>query len=107
MSSDRGAYDEPLGAPISIEGWERCYMKAVIRREALQFYYSRDGKEWLLIGGEMDATKLSDEHAELVKDGVALDQGFTGAFIGICAQDLSGQRRHADFDYFTYRELDE
>ncbi|MNJ48588.1 Beta-xylosidase [compost metagenome] len=107
MSSDRGVYDEPLESPISIEGWERCYMKAVIRREVLRFYYSRDGVEWLPIGGEMDATKLSDENAELVKDGIALDQGFTGAFIGICAQDLSGRQLHADFDYFTYRELDE
>lgn len=107
MLSDRGVYDEPLEAPVSIEGWERCYMKAVIRYESLRFYYSRDGEEWLAIGGEMDATKLSDENAELVKDGIALDQGFTGAFIGICAQDLSGRQLHADFDYFTYRELDE
>ncbi|MNE25920.1 Beta-xylosidase [compost metagenome] len=79
-------------------------MKMVIRREVFQYYYSRDGVNWLPIGGEMDATKLSDENAELIKDGVALDQGFTGAFIGMCVQDLSGRRLHADFDYFTYGE---
>ncbi|MNO19971.1 Beta-xylosidase [compost metagenome] len=104
MSSDRGIYDEPLERPICIAGWERCYMKMVIRREVFQYYYSRDGVNWLPIGREMDATKLSDENAELIKDGVALDQGFTGAFIGMCVQDLSGRRLHADFDYFTYRE---
>lgn len=104
MSSDRGIYDEPLERPVCIAGWERCYMKMVIRREVFQYYYSRDGVNWLPIGGEMDATKLSDENAELIKDGVALDQGFTGAFIGMCVQDLSGRRLHADFDYFTYRE---
>lgn len=107
MSSDRGSYDEPLKSPVSIEGWERCYLKAMIRRERLQFLYSRDGQEWQLIGGELDATKLSDENAEFIKEGVALDQGFTGAFLGMCVQDLSGRGLHADFDYFTYRELDE
>jgi xylan 1,4-beta-xylosidase len=30
--------------------------------------------------------------------------GFTGAFLGICCQDLSGRRRHADFDWFEYTE---
>ncbi|MCX7739824.1 MAG: hypothetical protein N2047_02230 [Meiothermus sp.] len=32
--------------------------------------------------------------------------GFTGTFIGLCAQDLSGARLPADFDYFTYRPLE-
>ena len=29
---------------------------------------------------------------------------FTGAFVGMCCQDLAGTRRPADFDYFEYRE---
>jgi xylan 1,4-beta-xylosidase len=29
---------------------------------------------------------------------------FTGAFVGMCCQDLAGTRRPADFDYFVYRE---
>ncbi|WP_141502110.1 glycoside hydrolase family 43 protein [Paenibacillus luteus] len=104
MSSDRGVYDEPLEQPVSIDGAERCYLKAEIRHEALQFYYSLDGLAWQPIGPVLDAGKISDENAELVKDGFALDQGFTGAFIGICVQDLSGQAKYADFDYFKYSE---
>jgi len=30
---------------------------------------------------------------------------FTGAFSGLCCQDLSGERLHADFDYFEYRDV--
>jgi xylan 1,4-beta-xylosidase len=29
---------------------------------------------------------------------------FTGAFVGLCCQDLSGKNRHADFGFFTYQE---
>ncbi|WNS41913.1 glycoside hydrolase family 43 protein [Paenibacillus sp. MMS20-IR301] len=104
MSSSRGVYDEPLAAPVSTQGWTRCHLKAVIDHESLQFYYSKDAVEWQPVGGTLDAATISDENAEWVKDGFALDQGFTGAFLGICVQDLSGRRLHADFDYFTYRE---
>ena len=29
---------------------------------------------------------------------------FTGAFVGMCCQDLAGTAKVADFDYFEYRE---
>ena len=29
---------------------------------------------------------------------------FTGAFVGVACQDMSGAARHADFDWFEYRE---
>lgn len=109
MSSNRGVYDELLESPIRLEeggGGNSCYMRVVIHGASLQFYYSKDGTQWLPVGGELDATILSDEHAELIQNGVALDQGFTGAFVGLCVQDLSGRRQHADFDYFKYSERD-
>jgi xylan 1,4-beta-xylosidase len=80
------------------------YLKADLHYEKLQFYFSKDGETWTAIGPVLDASKISDDHAELKAEGILLDQGFTGAFIGICVQDLSGQRKYADFDYFTYRE---
>jgi len=103
ISSDRGVYDEPLAEPIALKG-EQTYLKAVANRDKLQFYYSEDGAQWLAVGPVLDASIISDEHAELVKDGIMLDQGFTGAFIGLCAQDLGGTRQYADFDYFYYEE---
>lgn len=107
MSSDRGEYDEPLDAPVSIEGTKRVKMKASLHYEKLQFYYSLDGGEWTPIGPVLDASKISDENAETITGGRMLDQGFTGAFLGMCVQDLSGQGKYADFDYFAYREGEE
>jgi xylan 1,4-beta-xylosidase len=104
MSSDRGLYDEPLEAPVSIEGWERVYLKADLQFANLQFYFSKDREIWTAIGPVLDASKISDDNVELKADGILLDQGFTGAFIGVCVQDLSGQGKYADFDYFTYIE---
>jgi xylan 1,4-beta-xylosidase len=45
----------------------------------------------------MDASILSDEHA--------VPCGFTGAFVALCCQDLSGRSRPADFDFLEYVEL--
>lgn len=105
MTSDQGVYDEPLDQEVRIDGWERVYLKLALDYDAAQFYYSRDGKEWTAIGPVLAAGAISDDNVETIRGGILLDQGFTGAFIGICAQDLSGRMLHADFDYFAYREL--
>ncbi|MBU9713960.1 glycoside hydrolase family 43 protein [Evansella tamaricis] len=105
MSNTKGIYDEPIENRVSIDGWERCYLKAELNDASLQFYFSRDGSNWSGIGPVLDASTISDENAEMVVEGYILDQGFTGAFLGICVQDLSGQKKHADFDYFEYKEL--
>ncbi|WP_010677143.1 glycoside hydrolase family 43 protein [Bacillus timonensis] len=104
MASDRGKYNEPLEQPISVEGIDTIFLKASVSYDSLQFYYSIDGEEFMPIGPVLDASKISDDNAELVVNGIALDQGFTGAFIGMCAQDLSGQQQKAYFDFFTYKE---
>jgi len=54
---------------------------------------------WKRIGGDFDASNLSDEFDE-----GGGDAHFTGAFVGLCCQDLSGSNIPADFDYFTYCE---
>jgi xylan 1,4-beta-xylosidase len=48
--------------------------------------------------GPLDASILSDEAA------APGTPNFTGAFVGVCCQDLAGTRQPADFDYFVYRE---
>ncbi len=106
MNSDRGVYDEPLATPISIEGYDKIYLKAKLHYAELQFYYSVDGFNWTAIGPKLDAGKISDENAETLSGDYLIDQGFTGAFLGICVQDLGGFGKHADFDYFAYREFE-
>lgn len=96
LKRDAGVFDEPLLERVSIEGWDRCYLKVEVDYHILQFFYSKDGKEWWKIGPVMDASILSDEYTE--------PNRFTGAFVGLCCQDLSGQKIAADFDYFEYIE---
>lgn len=96
IRSDRGNYDEPLSRPVSLESWKRCYLKVLIRRERLRFFYSNDGENWRRVGLDFDVGHLADEYGP--------EDRFTGTFIGVCVQDLSGMSKHADFDFFTYRE---
>lgn len=93
---DAGKHDDlpETETPLPEEGL--IYLKISIRREALQFAYSLDNHTWQYIGPEFDATILSDDYHSL---------GFTGAFVGLCAQDLTGHDHPADFDWFEYREL--
>lgn len=100
ITAQNNNFDQPV-EDISIEGWDRCYLQVKVDYDRLQFYYSAEGSEWQKIGPVCDASTLSDEYC--------MEGQFTGAFVGLCCQDLSGRRKHADFDYFEYieRELEE
>ncbi|MEH7117144.1 glycoside hydrolase family 43 protein [Neobacillus vireti] len=98
ITHDQGNYDEPAEM-VCIEGWDRCYLKVSIREEELQFLFSQDGMKWEKFGPILNFGQLSDEYADKL--------GFTGAFVGMCVQDLSGTKRFADFDYFSYKSLNE
>jgi len=70
-------------------------LKAVINGASANFYFAADD-EWTLVGEEFHIGHLADE-----------GMGFTGNFVGICAQDLLGGGIYADFDYFYYEGSDE
>lgn len=61
-----------------------------------QFYYAQGDDELAPIGPTLDASVLSDEA------GKGEGASFTGNFIGMSAQDLTGRRKPADFSAFTY-----
>lgn len=94
--SRSGVYDEPEGEVIGIEGWERCYLKAVFDYDSLQFQCSSDGQSWSNVGPQLDMGQLSDDYEGKL--------GFAGTLVGMCVQDLDGTRIAADFDYFRYSE---
>jgi xylan 1,4-beta-xylosidase len=96
--TDDGVYDELLDSQIAINDWSRIYLRATIDHQRLQFSASPDGKLWRAIGPCLDASKLSDDYGQGLH--------FTGAMIGLCAQDVGGTRRAADFDYFDLRPLE-
>jgi xylan 1,4-beta-xylosidase len=60
------------------------------------------GAGWAPFGPALDATVLSDEHAEEYDGDQIRALGFTGAFVGMWVWDLNGHGHHADFDRATY-----
>ena len=96
MRCERGALSFLLEKEIPVEGWKRVFLGFDMDHERLSFRYSRDGNAWTRIGWEIDSSILSDEHA--------IPCGFTGAFVALCCQDLTGAGLHADFDYLELEE---
>ncbi|WP_226037077.1 glycoside hydrolase family 43 protein [Aquibacillus saliphilus] len=95
IETKHGKYDELLKEDISLSA-DSVKLKATIDNQWLQFFYCENGDQWQQIGGKIDISHLSDDDADYIR--------FTGTFVGVCAQDLSGQALHADFDYFKYLE---
>ena len=86
-----------------VTGIEQVLLKGGIDHEKLQFSYSIDGNEFLPIGEVLDMSILSDDY---VRDGgERYRPAFTGSFVGICCQDLTYNNKHADFDWFEYKEI--
>ena len=80
--------DEPV--------WLRCDVDF----STLIFSWSLDGKDWQQLPVTLDYSIISDEA------GIGEHANFTGAFVGMCCQDISGTNIPADFDCFHYKELD-
>ena len=89
--------------PVEITGSDKVWMKADFNGAELQFFYSLTGEDnWQKFGPVLDGSILSDEYVENPPG--PFRPCFTGAFIGLACQDLSGRRFHADFDFFEYVE---
>ena len=86
--------------PIAIPDGVRIHLRVEVDYERLLFAYRMEGGEWQWLPGPLDAGVLSDEA------GPPGNPNFTGAFVGMCCQDLAGTRCPADFDYFEYCERD-
>jgi xylan 1,4-beta-xylosidase len=83
--------------PSPDAGW--IWLRVRVEGVSLQFSVSGNGENWSDIGPLLDASILSDEA------GKTEHGNFTGAFVGMACQDLSGMGVHADFDFFRYREF--
>ena len=103
ISCDNFEMTDILENPIDVSNKNRIYLKVKFNRADLQFYYSDNELEWLKVGDCLDGSILSDDY---VREGSnQYRPAFTGAFIGLCCQDLTGQKLHADFDWFEYNEI--
>jgi xylan 1,4-beta-xylosidase len=99
LTSQAGNIGFPLAEKAGIEGLRRCFLRVTVFYDKLSFFYSKDESEWIGIGPRLDASVFSDEFGE-----GSTGARFTGAFVGLCCQDLSGRKKAADFDFFEYKE---
>ena len=94
--------DQPSGDaftnPILIERGVPVQLRVEVDYERLRFGYRVNDQEWIWLPEQFDASILSDE---ATAPGLP---NFTGAFVGMCCQDLAGTAHGADFDYFEYEE---
>ena len=86
-------------APRAIRGGAAGGLRVEVERERLRFGYRVGEEEWQWIAQEFDASILSDEAGPP-------GPNFTGAFVGMCCQDLAGTAKTADFDFFEYQGRD-
>ena len=80
----------PSGVPVQL--------RVEVDEERLLFAYRLPDSDWQWLPQQFDASILSDEA------NAPGQPNFTGAFVGMACQDMSGGGLHADFDYFDYRE---
>jgi len=89
-------FDSRYQLPDEGAVWLRCE----VDHQALEFSWSLDGETWRKIPVTLNYSLISDEA------GKGEGASFTGAFVGVCCQDMSGQDCPADFDSFRYIEKD-
>lgn len=75
-------------------------LRAAVDGAEARFSYAVEGEQLRPLGGVQPAGHLSDDYIEGRRGRCA----FTGAMVGLCAQDMDAHRSHADFAYFNYRE---
>jgi len=84
--------------PIALPDGMPVHLRVDVDGARLQFAYRSGTENWHWLPQLFDASILSDE---ATAPGLP---NFTGAFVGMCCQDLSGAAIPADFDYFEYVE---
>ena len=75
-----------FSAPVAIPSGVPVHLRVEIDYERLHFAYRIEGRSWRWLPGPFDASILSDEA------GPPGNPNFTGAFVGMCCQDLAGTR---------------
>ncbi|CAH0528824.1 glycoside hydrolase family 43 protein [Vibrio hippocampi] len=84
-------------SPTTINPNEGVWMRLDLKKQWYHFSYSLDGIQWHTIGEPLNSTPLSDEGGPDIFR-------FTGSFAALFVADISGQLKHADFDYFSYQD---
>lgn len=105
ISNNNGDASEPLIDYISFDKTAPLLLKVHVDNNNIKFYCSLNTvkPEWKSVGPVLDGSILSDDYVR--EGGSRYRPAFTGTFIGVSCQDLSGLQKHADFDWFSYKDL--
>ncbi|GGM14521.1 glycoside hydrolase family 43 protein [Deinococcus aerophilus] len=95
LQSENGVYRELLSQEVPVGDAHPVQLGVVYRSGQFWFEYSLGGA-WTQIGNPLDAGLLSDEHC----GGLS----FTGTFLALTCQDLSGRGLSAEFQWAEYVE---
>jgi len=83
-----------VGNPAILKKGGKLWLRMKVINDKLHMMYSLNGNEFMNFGEPQDITILSDEYSKC--------GWFTGAFVGVFAQDTHTQSKWADFDWFKY-----
>jgi xylan 1,4-beta-xylosidase len=103
LNTRDGAVHEPFAAQPLQPG--EVELAVQIDTPTMQFYWRQGDGAWLPFGEALAVDALSDEAQCRQIDGFFYSFGFTGTFVGLACQDLSGAGLHADFDHFDLEVL--
>lgn len=79
---------------IELNSDSDIFLKAEVRGKTLQFYCRMSEGQFEPVGAVLDMRAISDERIE--------GNGFTGAMVGVCCQDLWGNGMSAEFSWMNY-----
>ena len=80
--------------PVVVESRE-LFLRATLSGAELQFSWSYQDGDYQNIGPVLDASILSDDYGTR--------WGFTGTFVGVACQDLTGNNMTAEFEYLEIK----
>lgn len=102
ITHDHFDQSETFEIPVPLPDNGMIFLKAALNGIHMQFFYAIEEGVWIQAGSLLNAGILSDDYIR--EGGTRYRPAFTGAFVGICCQDLTGNFHPAFFDWFRYEE---
>jgi xylan 1,4-beta-xylosidase len=100
---DKYQVREMLEIPLELPGNGPVQLKVDWGGGKVQFFYAITGGDWQKAGPCLDGSILSDDYVQDADQ--RYRAAFTGAFVGVCCQDLSGHGGMATFSNWKYEEV--
>ena len=104
LSCDNNKINKSPSVPIALSETNDIVLRSEWHAQTIQCYYQDGSNEWKEAGHPLDGSILSDDYVFEGTDHYR--PALTGAFVGMCCQDLSGERLYADFKVFIYENLE-